>query len=74
MIIDLILDRKDGQPYSPDAFAKRMERYGSLYAECFLNSFDTDDEPSAKAALCDYVLANDYPQTLIPFIRSCRWL
>lgn len=78
MIIDLILDRRDGVPYD-DAF----EKCAYLYEEAQIFHFDElaqaldgGTESDVRNALCRYVDANGYGHIpgIKEYIRSVRWL
>ena len=72
MIIDLILDRKDGESYNPETFYRYCfdEPGGALitYAMDYLNEIDV------KQALCGYVMINGYSEAICEYINSVEWL
>lgn len=73
MIIDLILDRKDGYKYSAKSFCREVLGYGEIGFN-ITRAFDEGDEEDIKNALCDYVLVNDYSPAICDYIREQRWL
>lgn len=76
MIIDLILDRKDGSPYSPTNFRQRLAGYGETWPEMtvpILDAFQHGTEGTIKAALCRYVMENEYNPEICDYICSVSW-
>lgn len=74
MIIDLILDRKDGKEYNKEAFFSEVLEYskeGNFYD--LANAFGLGSEKEVKEALCSYVIRNDYNPTICEFINSNNW-
>ena len=86
MIIDLILDRhgreKDdsGYRYDPDAFRKNLLDYCADGFGDYIRDAAQSRSPGAsqkeyemKAALCRYVVENEYNLNVIPYILSVNW-
>lgn len=73
MVIDLILDRKDGFKYSPEGFYRDAMEYGEISDE-ITRAMDAGTEEDVKKALCDYVIANGYNQDICDYINSVTWL
>lgn len=75
MIIDMILDRKDGCGYSPE----RARDYIMAEEECFgwepniSRAIEAGDEIGAKAGLCDYIVSNGYNPGICGYIWSEKW-
>lgn len=74
MIIDLILDRRDGQEYNPRQFYAEVMEYGGRDAERITRAMDADNEQATRVELCLYIIRNDYPGEICDFIRSVKWL
>ena len=76
MIIDLILDRKDGSSYSPKEFRRRVAEYGETWPEIsapILEALDNGTDGTIKAALCQYVIGNEYNPEICNYICSVPW-
>lgn len=71
MIIDLILDRKDGQPYNAREFYNRVSQYDDVIIATALDSGENED---VRRALCGYVIENGYEVSICDFINSVDWL
>ena len=74
MIIDLILDRKDGQKYSPKKFYNEVMQYSGLYGEEIAAALDGGSNNDIKNALCRYVVDNEYNEDICEYIQSVKWL
>ena len=73
MIIDLILDRKDGDEYDARKFYRRVTEYGKVGFEISY-AMDCGDESDVKKALCGYIFDNDYNPAIEDYINSVQWL
>ena len=77
MVIDLILDRKDGMSYSPEDFYRDCMQYSSTFdgiADAITRAMDEGTEEDVKKAICDYIRANDYNEKICDFVNSVQWL
>ncbi|HQJ59492.1 MAG TPA: hypothetical protein PKV35_00740 [bacterium] len=77
MIIDLILDRKDGSEYSPREFYNSVREYEDTFESLGFNisrAMDGDSELSVKKALCEYVVNNGYSMDITEYIYSVNWI
>jgi hypothetical protein len=72
MIIDKILDRKDGQPYYPEKFRRDCEKYGEVGRDIVNALYESD--VAVKIALCKYIHDNDYSYAVCDYISSVNWL
>lgn len=73
MIIDLILDRKDGVPYDAREFYNSVMEYGRVgWGITF--AMDEGSELEVKAALCKYVMDECYSDKVCEYIISVNWL
>lgn len=73
MIIDLILDRKDGEEYNARDFYYACLHYGEV-GDDITCALDSGTEKDVKKALCDYVIDNDYNKSIYKYINSVNWL
>lgn len=78
MIIDLILDRKDGRDYDPRAFYREVVEYASIF-KCevmheIARQMDSGTEQAVKHALCAYVLGGGYNPRICDYINRVSWL
>ena len=71
MVIDLILDRKDGQPYNARKFYNNVCEYGEVD---IANAMDEGEEDEVKHELCKYVIDNKYNHNICQYITSVNWL
>ena len=76
MIIDLILDRKDGAYYDPVEFGFQVAEYAGIFecAEPILKALENGTEKAVKLALCDYILSNGYNPEICSYVYSVSWL
>ena len=77
MVIDLILDRKDGVPYNPHKFYRECMEYSSIFsgvADGITRAMDFGDESDVRRELCNYVVGNGYNPSICEYINSREWL
>lgn len=75
MIIDVILDRKDGAiDYAPETHLKAIYDYATDAGMTELaTAVDGGTEDDVKAALMRYITACGYPSPLLDYIAGVRW-
>lgn len=73
MIIDLILDRKDGYRYNAHEFYGEVMEYGEVGFEITC-AMDEGTEEDVKNALCQYIDENEYNPEIKKYINSVNWL
>ena len=73
MIIDLILDRKDGIEYNAHNFYNDCVAYGEV-GHGITYAMDYGSEEDVKAALKQYLVDNDYNLEIGKYIDSVEWL
>ncbi len=75
MIIDLILDRKDGIPYNPYDFYTSVMKYEEDIAPTYpiSTALDSGTEEEVKKAICHYIIDYDYPPAICDYINSKQW-
>lgn len=77
MIIDLILDRKDGvfygDQYDAREFYTGCMRYGEI-GWGIARAMDGGTEEDVKDALCQYIEKNDYNPLICDYIKAINWL
>lgn len=79
MIIDLILDRKDGEQYNARKaydYIREEEASFNLIAMGIdiTGAMDHGTEEDVKQQLCKYVTAGDYSADICEYINSVSWL
>lgn len=72
MIIDLILDRKDGDEYKAKSFYNDVVDYCS--GDEISRAMDGGTEKDVKKALCRYIIDNEYNVDICNYIMSVDWL
>ena len=73
MIIDLILNRKDGQGYNAGKFYRDVRNYGGI-GNRIIDAMDSGEEKDVKIALCEYVVKNGYNKNINYFIINNDWI
>lgn len=73
MIIDLILDRKDGIPYKPRLFYNAVAGYGEIGWN-ITEKMDSGNETDVKQAIAEYINDNEYSPEIIKWVNSVNWL
>lgn len=73
MIIDRILDRKDGDTYDPRSFYAYCNGYGGAGDE-IAHAMDELDEEDVKQAICAYIIRNEYNEDICEYVRSVDWI
>ena len=77
MIVDLILDRKDGEPYSPKSFYLNVMGYGGTFSDLAFDiarAMDGGSETDVKRELCRYIDDGSYNPAIKNYINSVSWL
>lgn len=77
MIIDLILDRRDGAEYSPRRFYNELMDYGSIWPEIahpIARAMDCGTEEDVKRELCRYIDEQEYNPAIKDYINRVNWL
>lgn len=76
MLIDKILDRRDGEEYSPRDLYDYLQEEGEVFDFYwdFARIMDEGTEEEMQEALCEYVVAHGYRPELCDYIRSVDWL
>jgi len=76
MIIDLILDRRDGSPYNPISFYKDCKDYEDTFNFGFSISDEMENgiEQFVKLLICRYIMENGYDPEICDYINSVNWL
>ena len=73
MIIDRILDRKDGCKYSARDFYWDCLHYGRV-GDGISRAMDYGEELDVKAAICKYIIDNEYNPDICGYVWSVEWL
>lgn len=78
MIIDSILDRRNGYPYNAHEFYNDIRDYECLgvgtHGEDISLAMDYGDNKDVQRVLCQYVQRNGYPANIEDYIRSQVWV
>ena len=77
MLVDLILDRRDGVSYSPNDFRNDVKEYCETFHSYIpiYNALIDGSEDDVKEELCRYINDEWYGSPLIKnYIRSVNWL
>ena len=72
MIIDLILDRKDGKQYRAKDFYGSVMGYGEI-GYPIATALDSGTNEDIKDRLCDYIIKQDYNTSICEYIKSVKW-
>ena len=75
MIIDLILDRKDGFAYNAHDFYCDVMDYENdfNFNPIISRAMDSGTEKDVKNALCKYIKDNNYNPEICDYINSVKW-
>lgn len=73
MIIDLILDRKDGDDYNARDFYFNVLEYGEP-GRAITQALDGGTNRDVQKALADYIMDNEYNPEICGYIFSVDWL
>lgn len=76
MLIDKILDRRDGEEYSPRDLYNYLQEEGEVFAFYwdYARIMDEGTEKEMQDALCEYVTASGYRLDVCDYVRSVDWL
>lgn len=77
MIIDLILDKQEGQHYNPRDFYYRVRGYSDTFDRAFdyiVNALDAGTNDDIIKALCRYIDEEEYNPKIKDYIKTQDWL
>ena len=74
MIIDVILDRYDGDAYDPKEFYDSMMAYEEGTDYPISRAMDSGEEEDIRRELCAYIDDSNYNPKIKDFINSVAWL
>lgn len=77
MIVDLILDRKDGINYKPENFYRECMTYNGIFdgiADGITKAMDYGTEEDVRKELCKYITNNEYNPEICDYINSVNWI
>ena len=77
MLVDLILDRRDGVSYSPSEFEEEVKEYCETFPSCIpvYDALMNGSEDEVKDELCKYIDDEWYGSRVIKdYINSVNWL
>ena len=73
MIVDLILNRKDGVNYRVENFYRQVANYGEIGFD-ITEALDNGEEFDVKRELCNYIKENGYNSNINNYINNVEWL
>lgn len=76
MIIDLILDRRDGVPYDPYVFYNEMMDYYAVFPDLaapIVRALDWGTEKDVKKAICGYIMDQGYNPDICAYVNAVKW-
>lgn len=77
MLIDLILDRKDGQEYDSRDFYNQVNEYGETFGDsCWdvARAMDGGENSDVQRELCRYIMQNGYNMNICDYVNSVEWI
>lgn len=76
MIIDLILDRKDGIEYNAKQFYLDVREYEDIFelGYAISKAMDYGTNLDIRKALCDYIEDNGYNHEIKDYVNSQKWI
>lgn len=77
MIIDIILDRKDGEPYNAKRFYLDIMGYADIWpdlANPITRAMDGGTNEDVRAALCNYIDECGYNPEIKNWINTQDWV
>lgn len=76
MIIDLILDRRDGMPYDPREFYREILDYSEVFEFAYPIALAIEKGPEqvVKFELCRYIIDSGLNPEICDYINSVAWL
>jgi len=73
MVIDIILNRKDGTLYNAKTFYNDILQYGAI-SFGITSALDSGSDSDIKKELCKYILENDYNPDICNYINTIKWI
>ena len=77
MIIDIILDRKDGEPYDAKKFYLDIMGYADIWpdlANPITRAMDGGTNEDVRKALCYYIVSQGYNPSICDYVNSVEWI
>ena len=77
MIIDLILDRKDGDEYNTRQFYGDLFGYSRTFptsTKPIMQAMDSGTETDVRRELCRYITDNGYRPAICEYINTQNWI
>lgn len=76
MIVDLILDRKDGAEYDAKSFYDDVMEYEAIFElnRSISRALDSGTNKDVQRALCEYIEDNGYNHEIKDFINKVTWV
>lgn len=79
MIVDEILDRRDGSSFNPDRFREyvleecRIFNFDIPFSSAFNEKDEKNKEDLVKRCLILYIIENNYNINIISFVLAVKW-
>ena len=77
MLIDMILDRRAGDEYSARELYDYCQEQGAIFGDLYWNvarAMDEGEEEDVRGALCAYIVASGYNETICEYVNNVNWL
>ena len=75
MIVDAILDRKDGIEYNAKEFYDYVREYNlEPYSSEICEAMDEGNNQDVQFALCKYIVLERYSLNICGFIQDNKWI
>lgn len=77
MIIDLILDRRDGEPYDSKHFYDDVMSYRETWPELanpITSAMDGGTNEDVQVQLCNYIKSQGYNPEICDYVNSVEWI
>lgn len=74
MIIDAILDRKDGIPYTRESMKYIYDSATTFNFDYVASAFDMGTNEDCQKALAKYIDENNYNESIKDYIYSKNWI
>lgn len=77
MLVDFILDRRDGIEYDPRELYDYCNEMGAIFGDSYWNvarALDGGTNEDIRLELCAYILGGGYNPQICDYINSVDWL
>lgn len=77
MLVDYILDRKDGIAYNAKELYDYCQEMGAIHGDLYWNvarALDAGTNEDIQRELCRYIEKSGYNMSICDYIKSVNWL